>query len=68
MSRHQQACLRRLRINLNNSRLIAIINNYNSPRDRELFEQEFIRLTWDKPDLTADEMRLYMNVAKKLLI
>ena len=67
MSRHQQACCERLRINLNNSRLIAIINNYNSPRDRELFEQEFIRLTWDKPDLTADEINLYMNVAKEII-
>ena len=26
-----------------------------------LFEHEFIRLTWDKPDLTADEINLYLN-------
>ena len=67
MSRNQLTCCERLRINLNNSRFIAIVNNYNNPRDRELFEQEFIRLTWDKPDLTADEINLYMNVGKEII-
>ena len=67
MSRHQHACCERLRINLNNSRFVAIINNYSNPRDKELFEQEFIRLTWDKPDLSADEINLYMNVAKEII-
>jgi hypothetical protein len=36
-------------------------------RDKELFEQEFIRLTWDKPDLTPDEINLYMNVCKEII-
>ncbi len=67
MSRHQYACCEKLRINLNNSRLVAIINNYINPRDKELFEQEFIRLTWDKPDLTPDELNLYMNVCKEII-
>ena len=67
MSRNQHTCCDKLRVNLSNSRLIAIINNYTSFRDKELFEQEFIRLTWDKPDLTADELNLYMNVAKEII-
>jgi hypothetical protein len=67
MSRNQHACCDKLRINLSNSRFVAIVNNYTSPRDKELFEQEFIRLTWDKPDLTADELNLYMNVAKEII-
>ena len=67
MSRMQQTCCDKLRINLNNSRFVAIVNNYTSIRDKELFEQEFIRLTWDKPDLTADELNLYMNVAKEII-
>lgn len=54
-------------INLNNSRFVKIVNNYTSKEDRELFEQEFIRLTWDKPDLTADELNLYMNVCKEVI-
>jgi len=32
-----------------------------------LFEHEFIRLTWDKPDLTADEINLYLNVCKEVI-
>ena len=67
MSRNQKHCCDKLRINLNNSRFVAIVNNYTSLRDKELFEQEFIRLTWDKPDLTADELNLYMNVAKEII-
>ena len=27
-----------------------------------MFEAEFIRATWDKPDLSADEVNLYVNV------
>ena len=67
MSRNQKHCCDKLRVNLNNSRFVAIVNNYTSFRDKELFEQEFIRLTWDKPDLTADELNLYMNVAKEII-
>jgi len=67
LSRTARTCCDKLRINLSNSRFVAIVNNYISPRDKELFEQEFIRLTWDKPDLTADELNLYMNVGKEII-
>jgi hypothetical protein len=67
MSRGQRNCLDKLSINLSNSRLIKIINNYTSKDDRNLFEEEFTRLTWDKPDLTADELNLYMNVCKEII-
>jgi hypothetical protein len=43
------------------------MNNYTLKDDRDLFEQEFIRLTWDKPDLTSDEINLYMNVCKEII-
>jgi len=43
-------------------RLVHTINNYTNKADRELFEAEFIRATWDKPDLTSDEVNLYINV------
>ena len=43
-------------------RLVQTINNYTNKSDRELFEAEFIRATWDKPDLTSDEVNLYINV------
>lgn len=47
---------------LNSPRLILTVGNYTNKKDRELFEAEFIRATWDKPDLTSDELNLYINV------
>lgn len=67
INRQHRICVDKLGINLNNSRFLKIVNNYTSKEDRELFEQEFIRLTWDKPDLTADEINLYMNVCKEIV-
>jgi phage gpG-like protein len=43
-------------------RLVQTINNYTNKSDRDLFEAEFIRATWDKSDLTTDEVNLYINV------
>ena len=43
-------------------RLVQTISNYTNKADRILFEAEFIRATWDKPDLTSDEVNLYINV------
>lgn len=67
MNRQHQICVERLKSNLGNSRFIRIINNYTDKNDRELFEHEFIRLTWDKPDLSSDEINLYMNVCKEII-
>ena len=43
-------------------RFIQVINTYTSGDDRKLFEAEYIRSVWDKPDLTSDELNLYINV------
>lgn len=67
LNRQYQVCVERLGVHLNNSRFLKIMNNYLDLSDRELFEQEFIRLTWDKPDLTADEINLYLNVCKEII-
>ena len=39
-----------------------MINTYSSNEDSRLFEAEYIRSVWDKPDLTSDELNLYINV------
>tara|TARA_Y100001938_G_scaffold139348_1_gene206110 strand:+ start:403 stop:1452 length:1050 start_codon:yes stop_codon:yes gene_type:complete len=67
LNRQKQVCVERLGVNLSNSRFLKIINNYLNQEDRNLFEHEFIRLTWDKPDLTADEINLYLNVCKEVI-
>ena len=67
LSRQYKVCIDKLAINLSNSRFVTIMNNYLSQKDRVLFEEEFIRLTWDKPDLSSDELNLYMNVCKEII-
>lgn len=67
LSRQHKMCIEKLTIHLANSRFQKIINCYTSQEDRDIFEEEFIRMTWDKPDLTADEVNLYMNVCKEII-
>jgi hypothetical protein len=67
LSRQYKICIDKLSVNLSNSRFVTIMNNYLSQKDRVLFEEEFIRLTWDKPDLSSDELNLYMNVCKEII-
>lgn len=43
-------------------KLSSTLNSFQKEADRELFESEFVRATWDKPDLTNDEVNLYMMV------
>jgi len=43
-------------------RFIQVINTYSSSEDRTLFEAEYVRSVWNKPDLTSDELNLYINV------
>ena len=55
-------CAETLMSSLSSPRFLQVINNYTSQEDRELFEAEFVRSVWDKPDLTSDEINLYINV------
>jgi hypothetical protein len=43
-------------------RFVGNYDSYTSSTDKELFEAEFVRSVWDKPDLTIDEINLYINV------
>ena len=62
LSHDEKNCIESLLRSLSAPRFIQVISNYSSMKDRELFEAEFIRATWDKPDLTSDEINLYINV------
>ena len=61
LKRQDKDCIENLQKNLNSPRFIQILNTY-SEEDAFLFEAEFIRAVWDKPDLTSDEVNLYINV------
>jgi hypothetical protein len=58
----EKKCIEYMGIFLRSPRFVMIINGFTDERDRNLFEAEFIRATWDKPDLTSDEVNLYINV------
>lgn len=45
---------------LQSYRFTAQINTYVSQRDRDLFESQFIRFTYDKHDLTEEELEQYI--------
>ena len=55
-------CLETVGRFIQSPRFSLVINNFRNQDDRDLFEAEFIRATWDKPDLTSDEVNLYINV------
>lgn len=62
LSVHEKKGLERLVSYLNAPRFLQVINSYRNKADRDMFESEFIRSAWDKPDLTSDEVNLYINV------
>lgn len=53
--------------NLGNMRFVRICNSYAARKDRDLFEFQFILATWDKPDLSAEELNLYMNLCRDIV-
>ena len=58
----QRDCVDALKRYLSSPRFKQTIGAYLEAQDRELFEAEFIRAIHDKPDLTTDEVNLYINV------
>jgi hypothetical protein len=62
MNLHDRKCVEKLITYLNAPRFVQVISSYISKQSRDLFESEYIRSTWDKPDLTSDELNLYVNV------
>ena len=52
----------KLAVHFQNSRLKRIMDSYEVRKDRQLFEDQFIRLVWDQMDLTAMELDLIMNI------
>ena len=63
----QRLCIEQLMNYLQSPRFVQVVSGYSNDLDRELFESEFIRATWDKPDLTTDEINLYINVCMEYI-
>ena len=62
MTVQYKRCIESLRKFMSAPRFLQVIETYTAIEDRNLFEAEFVRATWDKPDLTTDEINLYINV------
>jgi hypothetical protein len=62
MPTKQKRCCEKLLIYLQSFRFGLTINEFSTASDRNLFESEFVRVTWDKPDLTIDELNLYITM------
>jgi len=58
----QKKMCERLLFYLKSPRFVHFINQYSTLGDRDLFESEYVRTVWDKPDLTNDELNLYITV------
>lgn len=52
---------------LSSPRLKSIIGSMASKEYRELFLYEFVRATWDKSDLTTEDVNLYINVCQDFI-
>lgn len=48
---------------LNSFRFGLLYESFSSDIEKELFESTFIKYTWDKPDLTEEEVDQYINLA-----
>jgi len=58
-------CLKKLLGYMNTHTFFLSINIYELVHERELFESRFIRYTYDKPDLTEEEVDQYISVCDK---
>ena len=62
MTVQYKRCIDSVRKFMSAPRFLHSVSTYTNIDDRDLFEAEFVRATWDKPDLTTDEINLYINV------
>lgn len=53
---------------LHSPRFLQMINAYTDERNRELFLSEFVRSCYNKPDLTAEELNLYLNLCSDFVL
>ena len=53
---------------LNTYRFIHQINTFDNNRDRKLFESSFVRYTYDKSDLTQEEVDQYIVLSTEVII
>jgi len=68
LASHQKKSAEALLGYLHTFRYSHQINTYTSDQDRNLFESSFVRYTYDKPDLTQEEVDQYIVLATEVVI
>jgi hypothetical protein len=53
---------------LHTFRFVHQISNYNNETERQLFESSFVRYTYNKPDLTQEEVDQYIVLSGEVVI
>ncbi len=64
----QKKCIDSLIGYLHTYRFVHQMSSYEKESDRKLCEDSFIRGTWDKPDLTQEEIDRYITLAHEPII
>ena len=62
-----KAYIDKLTVKLGDMRFVRMCNSYASRKDRDLFEQQVVLQCWDKPDLTAEEFNMYLNLCRDIV-
>lgn len=57
-----------LKRNMHSPRFLAIANSIRRKKLRELFESEFVKATYDKPDLNAEETNMYITLCNEYVL
>lgn len=65
---YQKKCIESSINFLHSPRFINEISAYKTVEKRRAFESEFIRLTWDKNDLSADDINIYINLVSDTVV
>jgi hypothetical protein len=68
VSPRQKKDIERLMGYLHTFRFCHQMSNYNNDTERELFESSFVRYTYNKPDLTQEEVDQYIVLSGEVVI
>lgn len=64
----QRKCIRCLRGNLGSTRFLKIINSMRDVLSRQMFEEEYIKSIYDKPDLIAEDVNGYIDLCQEYVL
>ncbi len=64
----EKKCIAKLIGYMHTYRFIHQISTYTAVKNKDLFESSFVRYTYDKPDLTQEEVDQYITLSAEMVI